>query len=389
MAKRKEIPPVYQEPEVTGGAPKLIAAVVLYGLALLMGYIVLAVPEAGTAMGSVRSVLTGLCGSLAIMVPAMLVWGGTLLTLSWKEKPVSAWRTVLDGLLFLFLLTAVQLFYVEIIIRDRMTIHSFANFVDKSYGYGFGGGALGALLAWFLYQFMGCTGGFLGVLFLAVISLTATGKAGRFIRWCRQTAQNARHRSEQRFMEEKNEQMFDFVDRPQRSVPRRRMPPPPQRAERFRQEEERYQEPSRQESGRAMARRREAPHREPPARTPRRGEHLDSMYIPDGDRRYVRERTERRDTEEARVEMLERPTGAPKRRVKIQGSETTQLYEEPLDSRAKASAKIPAEEDLFDVRNTAQAPRRPLRSEFKPDTSAAAEELRKIKASDNQISMEE
>ena len=73
-----------------------------------------------------------------------------------------------------------------------MTITSFANFVSKSYGFGAGGGAIGALLAWPLYRNLGVAGGFIGALLIAVLLLTATGRMGRFVRFIAARSAEAR-----------------------------------------------------------------------------------------------------------------------------------------------------------------------------------------------------
>ncbi len=212
-----------------GRTGRIVAAVALYGAALLLAYVVAAAPVDGTAMGAIRGALVGLGGSCAILIPGMLAWAATLLAMSAAEKKLSAWRCAVDAVLFLCAFTAGQLFVAQDVIQQRMHLPGFANFVDKSYGYGAGGGAIGALLAWPLYAYFGKWGGLLATLLLALLSLTATGKAGRFLRWSREKAAALRHDSEQRRMVRENERMFDIDDpAPRRSRLSRRDAPNPE-----------------------------------------------------------------------------------------------------------------------------------------------------------------
>ena len=210
MGRSKQSQEIYEEQEGSTKLAKVLTAVALYGAALLLGYVAVATPESGTAMGAIRNVLCGLGGSLAVVIPIMFAWMATLAALSAAGKQVSVWKSVVDGVLFVCLFTAVHLFFAETIIRTRMTISGFANFVSKSYSYGYGGGAIGALLTWPLYQSLGKWGGLLAAILLALLSLTATGKAARFVRWSIRTGNAIQHRSEQRRYERESEQMFDF-----------------------------------------------------------------------------------------------------------------------------------------------------------------------------------
>lgn len=218
MAKQR-VQEVYEEQEGSTRPAKILASVALYGLALLLGYIAVAAPQEGTAMGAIRNVLYGLGGGLAIVIPLIIAWIATLTAFSAAGKKVSLWRSLANGVLFVCLFTAVHMFCAERIIRERMTISGFANFVSKSYGYGRGGGAIGSLLTWPLHQSLGKWGGFLATLLLALLSLTATGKAAKFVRWTIRTGENMQHRSEQRHYERVNEQMFEFDEpEPPRTV---------------------------------------------------------------------------------------------------------------------------------------------------------------------------
>ena len=205
-----------------GRLGRILAAVALYGATLLLGYIAFATPQPGTAMGAIRDVLCGLGGSFALVLPAFTAWLATLLAMSAAGRKISIWKSCFDGALFLLLLTAAQMFTAETVVKNRMTISGFANFVDKSYSYGRGGGALGAILAWPLYTTLGTWGGFFTTILLALICLTATGRTVRFVRWLNDRTAEMQHDSRQRRMVRENERMFDF-DEPR--PPRRPSPP--------------------------------------------------------------------------------------------------------------------------------------------------------------------
>ena len=56
----------------------ILAAVALFGVAILLIYICVASPQQGTSMGAIRDVMLGLGGSLAVALPLVLVWAGVL-----------------------------------------------------------------------------------------------------------------------------------------------------------------------------------------------------------------------------------------------------------------------------------------------------------------------
>ena len=72
------------------------------------------------------------------------------------------------------------------------------DFVSKSYGYGAGGGAIGALLAWPLYRNLGVAGGFIATLLIMMLLLTATGRMGRFVRFVNEKAGQRREKAPRR-----------------------------------------------------------------------------------------------------------------------------------------------------------------------------------------------
>ncbi len=210
MTAKRQSAEKFEEREGSGRVGRILAAVALYGAMLLLGYIVLATPEAGTAMVAIQNVLRGLGGTLAIVIPLIFGWLATLLVLAAAGRKISVWRSAVDGVLFVCLFTAVQLAVTEDVIRNRMTILTFANYVNKSYSYGAGGGGIGALLAWPLYQSLGVVGGVLATILLALLALTATGRLQRLVRWAGNRAEDIQHDTEQRRMVRENEHMFEI-----------------------------------------------------------------------------------------------------------------------------------------------------------------------------------
>ena len=160
---------VYEERTERGSAPgKIIAAVICFGLALLTGYLSLVAPTAGTAMGNIRDVLRGFGGSVSVLIALFLAWIGALLVFSIIGKRIRIVTTITNLLLFLCAFAAVQLFSAQAVFA-RMSITSFANFVSKSYQYGGGGGAIGALLAYPLYTYLGEWGGLIALVLASVL----------------------------------------------------------------------------------------------------------------------------------------------------------------------------------------------------------------------------
>ena len=221
---------VYEERTERGSAPgKIIAAVVCFGLALLTGYLSLVAPTAGTAMGRIRDVLRGFGGSVSVLIALFLAWIGALLVFSIIGKRICIVTTITNVLLFLCAFAAVQLFSAQAVFA-RMSITSFANFVSKSYQYGGGGGAIGALLAYPLYTYLGEWGGLIALVLASVLCLLANGRAQRCYRWLRQRSEEGQHYVEQRRNEKNVERMFEYDEFDQPAP--RRTPPPEHRSPR-------------------------------------------------------------------------------------------------------------------------------------------------------------
>ncbi len=201
---------VYEDrPEGVGAPGKIIGAVACFGIALLLGYISLVAPTAGTAMGAIRDVLRGAGGSVSVLISLFFVWVGVLLVFSARNRRVRIVNIITNVLLFLCAFAAVQLFSA-VQVFGRMSITSFANFVSKSYQYGKGGGAIGALLAYPLYTYLGKWGGLIALLLVALLCLLINGRAQRFYRWTQRRAEEGQHYMEQRRNVKNVERMFEY-----------------------------------------------------------------------------------------------------------------------------------------------------------------------------------
>ena len=232
----------YDERSESAGAPlKILGAVALFGLAVLLVYLAFAKPTEATAMGAIRDVMRGIGGSINPLLALTFVWIGVLLTFSARGRRVRTQNVIMNSILFLCIFTAVQLFSARDIIEQHMSITTFANFVSQSYRYGAGGGVLGALFAYPLFQFAEEWGGLIVIILVALLCLLATGRAQKVYRWAAQHAQEDQYRREQRRNERNSERMFDYeAEEPREGAPQmRRNAPQPQPRSRRRKEPER------------------------------------------------------------------------------------------------------------------------------------------------------
>ena len=299
----------------TAGPGKIIAAVACFGLALLMGYLSLVAPTAGTAMGAIRNVLQGFGGSVSVLIALFFAWIGGLLVFSIAGKRIRIVTTITNVLLFLCAFAAVQLFSAKNVFA-QMSITSFANFVSKSYQYGRGGGALGALLAYPLYTYLGEWGGLIALILAAVLCLVANGRAQRCCRWLRQRSEEGQHYVEQRRNEKNVERMFEYDEFDQ--APPRRTPPPERRSPR-------PQAGNRPERPQAARPRPERPQQERPQTRPTR-------KVSDPERDYIVI-----DENQPQPEAPKPKRSAPKRK----------LYKETIDP--EAAEANPIEEKPSDI----------------------------------------
>jgi len=69
----------FEERDRSANVPgKILAAVALFGVAILLLYICFASPQAGTSMGEIKNILCALGGDMAFVLPLILLWIGVL-----------------------------------------------------------------------------------------------------------------------------------------------------------------------------------------------------------------------------------------------------------------------------------------------------------------------
>ncbi len=198
----------------------LLMAIALFGLSVLLMVIAVSEPEQGTMMGVIRDVMRGLAGDMTFALPLLTAWGGVLCVLSARGRRVSVFKTICDFLAALCVFAAIHMFFAQTIVVERMTILGFANFVSKSYSYGHGGGAIGALLCWPMFNTLGVAGGFIAALLAILLLMTATGRMTRLVMFISEHA-SAFPRREQR-----NDFEAPVQQRPRKTAPPARQRPP-------------------------------------------------------------------------------------------------------------------------------------------------------------------
>ena len=171
----------YEDARPLRSPASLLMALGLFGLALILEYIALISPTPGTLMGNIRDVMRGLGGDLSFALPLTLGYAGVLCLFSAKGRRVSIVKAIIDLVMVLCIFAGFHVFFAERIIVERMTIMGFANFVSKSYRAAQGGGAVGALLCWPMYRYLGVAGGFIAALLSVFLCLTATGRVTQWV----------------------------------------------------------------------------------------------------------------------------------------------------------------------------------------------------------------
>lgn len=358
MAGKKQSIEHYEEEAEVSRAPRVIACVAFYAIALLL-LASLLIPEPNP-LSSVKHVVCGLGGVLAFLIPLFLAWIATLLVANLRGKKISAIKSILFALIFPLLHTLLHLFFVPKIIDRFMTLHTFMNHLKQSFDHEVGGGAIGAILAWPLSQKLGVAGGVIAVVVLLALALLASGKLRSWIGVIK-----GRHKEENQDID--YEHQFDEYDEP--------APKPARAARAMRAEtpirgvEVIEEEPK---PRRASRRKQEEPAPEPQIQ--RRNAEFDSMHSIRGenlDPQPVRRRAE--------------PTARPRRKMyteTIEGPNASRRAvdrgDEPRPSRRRAEEERPANE------MSVRAPRVPLEEDSPRASRVSREEEppRRVRISD-------
>ncbi len=386
----------YEERDYGSNVPmKILTAVALFGLAILLFYIVFASPQQGTGMGAIRDVLCGLGGNAAFLLPLILVWAGILCVLSARDRRQPVFVTICDSLLILCAFTAVHIFFVERIMQG-LQMDGFANFIVWSYRKGIGGGFIGALLAYPLHHALGVAGAFIATLLIAIMLLTATGRTAALVRFARGRAAEGRSRRQER-------QFDDFEEEPVRrprqqrvnrdpyseivmggtSVPMDKPERKSARTRRTNAAELREDVRPARAANQPTRRTRDAQAMEAPRTSTRRR----SDVIED-----VPEATPRRRAAEAPKPAAKRRGAASQELIQNPPRKRKKLYNEDVDKAAAKKAtqdelfdefddfdRLEAESAAFDLAEQEKAkPARAKRSSFKPDRPSVLDENGKL-----------
>ena len=133
--------------------------ILFYGISAILLLVMIMSSNEFTPLYSVKQFLKGLFGSMLWSAPILTALTGFWILKARGDKQLTK-KTVLTTLIvYLFLLTMVEAFSVETI-SAQMKYTSYMNFMSFAFSARIGAGAIGGLLAWPFYSFMGKLGGF-------------------------------------------------------------------------------------------------------------------------------------------------------------------------------------------------------------------------------------
>ena len=149
---------------------RMVGGLLLIALGVMI-FLAVVLSMAGDVFAGMRQICHGLAGGLAFLLPVLPIWGGVLVIVSIQRKPRLR-PLALFALLLILVLTAANLFsysgspavplmqYFHTINQSRSaTPAAFDLFLARAYEMGarsgMGGGLLGMLLAWPLWQLAG------------------------------------------------------------------------------------------------------------------------------------------------------------------------------------------------------------------------------------------
>lgn len=117
----------------------------------------------------VDNIIRGLGGSFCILIPVLLLWI-SFLTIFTRRFKKNGRKIALIALMFLLVMAARHVFSAEDI-KYSLHIRNYSSFIVRSYEMKAGGGAMGALLGYPVYELFGKWGGFIILLMLIIADL--------------------------------------------------------------------------------------------------------------------------------------------------------------------------------------------------------------------------
>ena len=154
-----------------------VAAGVCFALALLCLLVFIfagSVPQLSGLSGALR----GLGGDLRFVLPLAFVWFGISFAGAARGKRLGVLRALADVLIVLLFYAALHMFWADYVNENGYHVQAalgYGDFLKKSYDFGVGGGALGALLGGFAYLQLGKWLGFFALLLLLLGCLALNG----------------------------------------------------------------------------------------------------------------------------------------------------------------------------------------------------------------------
>ena len=183
----------------------------------------------------VDKVLRGLGGDLRFALLPLLVYLGVACLFACQGRRMAAWKILVNLLMTLSLFAPLHLFFANYIDQNGYHVAAslgYGDFLKKSYDFGVGGGAIGALLGGFLFEKVGVGAGILLGILLTLGCLAVNGYLGRWIRTLRRRVEENRLRGEEnrrRAVEQEADRNFE-IDRRTMLRPEELVGAPPRRA---------------------------------------------------------------------------------------------------------------------------------------------------------------
>ena len=218
MAKRKQ-PPKKQNKRPENRKNPLPTLLALAVVSALLAWLSLATPAADSMLNSLQSVVKGLAGDMALLLPIVIMALGVYNAFSRSTSLKKAGYSASLIVLMLCVMTGVELMYCPEL-KLILKYPGYPNFVYNAYLLQAGGGVLGSL-SWFLYNWLEVPGGMIAVCGVGLMALAMLTHAdiGRMAGWLNENREKHDQRVQKKREERELNEMFDyddFEDRPRR-----------------------------------------------------------------------------------------------------------------------------------------------------------------------------